>query len=174
MFAPNCVGTANATTAGWGNLGGGVTQMIMPLVFAAFVALGFANFWSWRLSMVLSGTVCFFTGVGSYFFTTDLPDGKFKELRAQGKFRSSSNVKGTFIMAAKDFRVWALFVIYGACFGIELTINNIAALYYKDYFGLSLAAAGLVAGLFGLMNIFARTLGGYFGDLASLEVLVDE
>ena len=27
MFAPNVVGTANATTAGWGNLGGGVTQM---------------------------------------------------------------------------------------------------------------------------------------------------
>ena len=32
MFAPNVVGAANATTAGWGNLGGGVTQMAMPLV----------------------------------------------------------------------------------------------------------------------------------------------
>ena len=30
MFAPNVVGTANATTAVWGNLGGGVTQMAMP------------------------------------------------------------------------------------------------------------------------------------------------
>ncbi|HYI78722.1 MAG TPA: MFS transporter, partial [Chryseolinea sp.] len=35
MFAPNVVGTANATTAGWGNMGGGVTLMVMPLVFAA-------------------------------------------------------------------------------------------------------------------------------------------
>jgi uncharacterized membrane protein YphA (DoxX/SURF4 family) len=39
-----------------------------------------------------------------------------------------------------------------------------AALYYKDYFGLGLATAGLVAGLFGLMNIFARTMGGIIGD----------
>jgi len=71
--------------------------------------------------------------------------------------------------ARTDYRVWALFVIYGACFGIELTINNIAALYFHDYFDLGLAAAGMVAGLFGLMNIFARTLGGVVGDKCGLN-----
>src|SRR5688572_8671796 len=34
MFAPNVVGTANATAAGWGNAGGGATQALMPLLFA--------------------------------------------------------------------------------------------------------------------------------------------
>ena len=67
MFAPNCVGTANATSAGWGNLGGGVTQMIMPLVFAGFVGLGYSSFWSWRLSMVVAGAVCFLTGIAYTF-----------------------------------------------------------------------------------------------------------
>lgn len=164
MFAPNCVGTANATTAGWGNLGGGVTQMVMPLIFATFIALGYNNFWSWRLSMVVAGMVCLLTGIVYYFVTTDLPDGNFKELREKGEIRSKEHVKGTFWIAAKDKRVWALFVIYAACFGIELTINNMAALYYRDYFGLGLKTAGLVAGLFGLMNIFARTTGGIIGD----------
>ena len=55
-------------------------------------------------------------------------------------------------------------MIYGACFGIELTVNNVAALYFADYFDLSLVAAGFVAASFGLMNLFARTLGGVFGD----------
>ena len=77
---------------------------------------------------------------------------------------AASGAKGSFGMAARDYRVWALFVIYGACFGVELTINNIAALYYYDRFELNLATAGIIAGLFGLMNIFARTLGGVFGD----------
>jgi hypothetical protein len=59
-------------------------------------------------------------------------------------------MKGGFAAACKDRRVWALFLIYGACFGIELTINNVAALYFSEQFGLGLAAAGVVASLFGL------------------------
>ena len=165
MFAPNVVGTANATSAGWGNLGGGVTQMVMPLVFGAFVWVGFTDASSWRLAMVGAGGVCFLTGLAYFFFTTDYPDGNIKELRAKGELPvREKGEKGAFAAAALDYRVWALFLVYAACFGIELTINNIAAIYYMDYFGLGLATAGLVAGLFGLMNIFARTLGGFISD----------
>ena len=63
MFAPTIVGTANATTAGWGNLGGGVTQMVMPLVFAGLVGLGFTEAVSWRLAMLVAGLVCLVTGI---------------------------------------------------------------------------------------------------------------
>lgn len=164
MFAPNCVGTANATSAGWGNLGGGVTQMVMPVVFAGFVGLGYTEAVSWRAAMVVAGAVCFVTGIAYFFLTQDLPDGNFSDLRARGEMPSKKNSRGTFMVAAKDKRVWMLFLIYGACFGVELTINNIAALYYMDKFELGLKSAGLVAGLFGLMNIFARTTGGIIGD----------
>jgi len=164
MFAPNCVGTANATTAGWGNLGGGVTQMVMPLLFAGLVAMGLGEYWGWRIAMVIAGAVCMLTGVAYYFLTQDTPDGNFKDLRERGLMTTAKENKGGFLEACKDYRVWALFCIYGACFGIELTINNIAALYYIDYFGMGLKAAGALAACFGLMNIFARTLGGAFGD----------
>ena len=55
MFAPNIVGTANATAAGWGNLGGGVTQFAMPLLFTAFMSYGAGSWWSWRLAMLTAG-----------------------------------------------------------------------------------------------------------------------
>lgn len=164
MYGPNCVGTANATSAGWGNLGGGVTQMVMPILLTGMLALGFSDFWAWRLSMVVPGFLMLGTGFLYYFGTRDTMEGDFVELREAGRMESSKAANGAFVEAVKDKRVWALFVIYGACFGIELTVNNVAALYFMDNFGLGLKTAGLIAGLFGLMNIFARTLGGFFGD----------
>lgn len=165
MFAPNCVGTANATTAGWGNLGGGVTQQVMPLLVAMMTWVGISSWWSWRLAMLLAGIVCFLTGVAYYFLTQDTPDGDFRLLRERGRLSQAPSRRQYILETCGDIRVWALFVIYGLCFGIELTINNIAATYFFDRFDLSLTAAGLIAGLFGLMNLFARTTGGWIADL---------
>jgi len=165
MFAPNVVGQANATSAGWGNLGGGVTQFVMPLLFSVFViGFGFSEAIGWRIAMVIVGLIIFLVGIAYYFLTQDTPVGNFDDLRAKGLMEKKKNVTTNYLQALRDPRVWVLFVIYGACFGIELTVNNVAALYFFDYFDLSLVAAGFVAASFGLMNIFARTLGGIFGD----------
>ena len=169
MFAPNVVGTANATTAGWGNMGGGVTQMVMPLVLAGVLMFGVGETVGWRVAMVIPGIALLLVGIAYYFFTQDSPEGNYAQLRAEGRMPPASAASGTFLEAISDYRVWALFVIYGACFGVELTINNIAALYFHDRFELSVATAGIIAGLFGLMNIFARTMGGMLGDKAGIR-----
>ena len=164
MFAPNIVGTANATTAGWGNLGGGVTQMVMPLLLTGVVAVLADPSLGWRIAMVFPGLALL---VSAYFYwklTEDSPDGDYVLLRANGDLDGADRATGKFFAVCKDIRVWALFVIYGACFGIELTINNIAALYFHDNFALDVTKSGLIAGLFGFVNIFARTLGGVLSD----------
>ncbi|HLI84870.1 MAG TPA: MFS transporter [Bryobacteraceae bacterium] len=161
MFAPDIVGTANATAAGWGNLGGGVTQMAMPLLFGAFLSAGLSAWWSWRLAMAVAGLALLVTGIAYYFLTEDTPEGDFRKTEAK------SHVSGAFAEAARDPRVWALALLYGASFGMELTIDNFAALYYTDYFHLSLKLAGVVASTFGMMNLFARALGGIVSDRAN-------
>lgn len=164
MFAPNIVGTANATTAGWGNLGGGVTQALMPQILLLIVYFVGNEMLGWRLAMVIPGLALFVMGIAYYFLTQDTPNGNFADLRARGEMPVYKKGDGTFLAAAKDYRVWLLFFLYAACFGIELTINSTAALYFIDYFGLNVPTAGLIASLFGLMNIFARSLGGIFSD----------
>ncbi|RMG36975.1 MAG: MFS transporter [Planctomycetota bacterium] len=168
MFASNCVGTANATTAGWGNLGGGVTQLFMPLIFAALVGTcGLSESAAWRVAMLLAGAACAVTGVAYYLLTQDTPEG---DLDASGRHEAEAGP--SFWSVVRAPRVLALFVVYGACFGIELTINNVAALYFVDYFPefeameatAAVKTAGMLAALFGLMNLFARTLGGWISD----------
>jgi len=155
MFATRVVGTANAITAGWGNLGGGVTQWLMPLLFGAIAGFGVDRFMSWRLAMIIPGALMLVTAVAYYFLTEDTPDGRpFVPCKGMQAMRE----------AMADYRVWLLFVLYGACFGIEITVDNVAALYFNDTFHTSLKLAGLLASLIGMMNIFARALGGIVGD----------
>lgn len=162
MFAPNVVGTANATTAGWGNLGGGVTQVVMPLVMLGVVSLGVTH-GAWRYALVLPAVLMLVMSVVYYRATQDTPAGNYPEARP------ASAQKGSFMLAAKDYRVWVLALAYAACFGVELTINNMAALYFHDTFELGLREAGFIAGIHGLMNLFARALGGVLGDKAGLR-----
>ena len=157
MFSRSVVGTANAVTAGWGNLGGGVTQWVMPLLFGVIVGLGADKFLSWRLAMIVPGALLFVTGLAYYRLTEDTPDGRPFVPRTGGE---------AFWEAASDYRVWLLFILYGACFGVEITVDNVAALYFKDSFHVTLKLAGLLASIIGMMNIFARALGGIAGDWA--------
>ena len=63
-------------------------------------------------------------------------------------------------------RMWCLTITYGFCFGVELTMNNIIVTYLFDQFGVSLTIAGVLGSMFGLMNLFARSVGGLGSDLA--------
>ncbi|MBO0591130.1 MFS transporter [Cellulophaga sp. E16_2] len=164
MFAANIVGTANATSAGWGNLGGGANRLGMPLIAAAVVAFGVADEIAWRYSMVIAGVLCLLMGLVYYFFTKDTPEGNFAELKEKGEMPVFKKDEASFGSVLKDYRVWILFIVYAACFGIELTVYGTMDDYLQNRFGLDRTFAGNLVLSFALMNIFARTLGGYFGD----------
>lgn len=166
MFAPNVVGTANAASAGWGNSGGGVTQSVMPWVLAGVLSMGIEKGLGWRLSMLVPGIMMLIVSVMYYKFTVDSPKGDYRELRAAGVEVESGKKGGwaVFKTAAANYRVWMLFVTYAACFGVELFVHNVAASFYVDRFALDLQAAGMAAGSFGLLALFARALGGILSD----------
>jgi len=164
MFAANVVGTANATTGGWGNAGGGVTQAVMPLILAAVVSLGVQQHFGWRLAMIVPGLLMVAMAAVYYRFGQDSPLGSRQDGKTAVKAAPHFTAGQSFMMAARNYRVWMLFITYGASFGIELTIHNLAATYYVDHFSLDMKTAGLYAGSFGLIALFGRALGGIFSD----------
>lgn len=175
MFAPNVVGTANAASAGWGNAGGGATQAIMPLILGAILMFGVEQAVGWRVALLVPGVMMLIVGVMYWKLTQDCPQGNFKELRAQGVEVGNVKKGGTAILmqAARNYRVWILFTSYAACFGIEIFIHNIAAMYYVDHFNMGLKEAGMTAGIFGLLALFARALGGIVSDKVALKKGLD-
>jgi len=168
MFAPNVVGRANATTAGWGNLGAFGSHALMPLLFSAFVGFGFLPASAWRYAMVVPGVLLLVMAFVYYRFTQDTPEGNILDLRKNNPEYKAKNpdVKGSFWIACKDYRTWILFLMYGCCFGIEIMFDNVLTIYFTDEFHLELKQVGLIVACFALMNIFARALGGIFADKA--------
>ncbi|WP_121356606.1 NarK family nitrate/nitrite MFS transporter [Flavisolibacter nicotianae] len=161
MFAKNIKGTANAVAGGWGNLGGGVTNMVMPLIFATIVGMGYTKSEAWRYAMIVPGVMMLAVAFLYYKFTKDTPAGNYKEI---GHTESTQEKTDYRILA--DWRIWSLALAYAMCFGMEITFDNVASLHFVDTFGLSQSSAGFWAGVFGFMNIFARALGGIVSDKA--------
>ncbi len=159
MFAPKIKGTANAVAGGWGNLGGGITNMLMPVLFASIVGMGYTSGEAWRYAMVFPGLLMLIMAFVYFKFTKDTPSGNYDEID-----RVKTQNKKTDWTVLQDWRVWALSLSYAVCFGMEITFDGVAALHFVDNFGLDQGSAGMWAGAFGAMNIFARAMGGIFAD----------
>lgn len=171
MFTKEIVGTANALVGGWGNVGGGVTQIIMGAVlFPIFRDNIFSDLEddaasnsAWRTVCIVPAIVAFTTGIIVIMTSEDCPEGNYKQLIREGRMEEVS-ASASFRKGAVNINTWLLYIQYGCCFGVELTMNNTAATYFVDAFGQSTTAAASIASIFGFMNIFARGLGGYFSD----------
>lgn len=170
MFATDVVGTANALVGGWGNLGGGVTQLVVGAgLFPLFKIIydGDASK-AWRTVSVFPAILAVFTGIMIYKISDDCPKGNYADLKRHGSMQERS-AASFFRQGCCNFNTWVLFFQYACCFGTELTMNNAAALYFKDKFDLNTESAAAIASIFGWLNIFARGLGGYCSDRANAK-----
>jgi len=174
MFAREVVGTANALVAGWGNLGGGVTQLLMgSVLFPLFKEIFKGEDqdgddmtsaeMAWRTVFVVPALIAFIAGYVYLYHCDDSPKGDFTELIRQQQIEMVSPFMALF-SAIQNRNVVLLLVQYACCFGIEITMTNATALYMREEFGQSTASAAAIASTFGFMNLFARGLGGYGSD----------
>lgn len=163
MFTKEVAGTANAMVGGWGNLGGGVTQLVMGSALFPLFKLGMSSETAWRTVSIVPAVVGLLTGYIIIKISDDCPKGNYKQLKQQGSMLEVS-AAASFRTGALNFNTWLLFIQYACCFGVELTMNNAAASYFKEEFELTTESAAAIASIFGWMNLFARGLGGFASD----------
>jgi NNP family nitrate/nitrite transporter-like MFS transporter len=166
MFTKEVSGTANALVAGWGNLGGGVTQLVMGSVLFPLFKTGMSAEMAWRTVCIIPAVAAAVMGILCIIMTDDAPKGYYKDMKKHGAMIEVS-ATSSFREGAMNFTTWMLFIQYATCFGVELTMNNASALYFIDTFDMSTEQAAAIASLFGWMNLFARAVGGYVSDWAN-------
>merc|ERR550532_729831 len=165
MFNKSVVGTANATAGGWGNLGGGLTQVLMPLFYRFFnEGVNLSMSASWRASMFVPAALYIFLALWIFTCSQDATTGKF-EVSMLGKTKRAGPMQ--YVKCLMDYRVFLMIFQYSACFGCELVMNNVLATHFHDNFDVDLVAAGALALSFGAMNLFARSVGGIASDWAN-------
>ena len=192
MYTKDVVGTANAIVAGWGNLGAGVTQIVIGSLLFPFMKVIYTNTSSddgvdiignnddlestvsdttsgekaWRTVMIIPAVIGFVTGIMVYFYTDDSPYGNYSTLKRYG-IKKPMNATKSFLIGCYNRNTWLLSFQYACCFGVELTMNTATILYFKDEFGQSSSTAASIASIFGWMNLFARAIGGFYSDYAN-------
>merc|ERR1719163_1679530 len=138
----------------------------MPFIYDAMLGItGNDVSRSWRLCFIVPlvmhflSSACILTG-------QDLPDGNYGALEKKGV---KQKLDGWMVvkLGASNINAWILTLTYGLCFGIELTMNNKAVLYFYTYYGVPPRTAGVLGSCFGLMNLFARSWGGLLSDAAN-------
>ncbi|GMF43257.1 unnamed protein product [Phytophthora fragariaefolia] len=185
MFSNEVVGSANAISAGWGNLGAGVTYLITPLVFEMITLNGtISDNVGWRLTLLFPAVMMVIIGICTYLFSDDCPRGNYVGLKKNHAMatRPHRDLYVDFMTVARLPVTWILAFQYACCFGVEIQVHNVLSLYYYEDFKrshcdplatedscrlLSQTKASAISSCFGLMCIFARAVGGYLSDVAN-------
>ena len=85
MFTSKIVGMANGFAAGWGNMGGGFIQLIMPALQALFENhFGAPIFTAWRIAFFIPALMQICAGLVILGFGQDSPDGQYLALSKKG------------------------------------------------------------------------------------------
>lgn len=204
-FAKNIVGTSNAITGGLGLAGIGYAFLILPYINAWLASSPSISVdLAWRLTIALPAVVMVIMGSLAWHRADSCPMGEFHHLRrAQHAAKTLAhneeghdtppspepstalrdvlaNLRTAFRVVLHDRNTYLLVLHYGVCFGAELQLNNMGALYFYEEFSkpdcnaatedchlVSKATAATLAATFGLMNMFARALGGLASDDAN-------
>merc|ERR1719436_2124765 len=112
--------------------------------------------------MVVPGILFVLTAICMKLLCQDTPTKLRFDVASTGKTNGAS--LWDYVEVMKDPRVVVMIFQYSACFGTELAMNNQLATHFRTYFQMKASTAAALAASFGMMNLFARSLGGMLSD----------
>jgi NNP family nitrate/nitrite transporter-like MFS transporter len=160
-------GRALAIFAGIGNLAPGIFSLLLPIALAQ---LGLANSYLIWLFILAAGTVLYaFLGRNSTYFQLVKQGLAPAEARSRAhefgqEIFPAGNLSESLRISARVWRTWALVWIYFTTFGGFIALTAWLPIYWTEYHGLGLVAAGMLTALYAILTSAIRIVGGVLSD----------
>lgn len=113
---------------------------------------------AWRTVFIVPTFLSLLTAYIIVYHADDSPKGDYRSRVRQQEIMVVSP-SASLCAACQNWNVWILLMQYACCFGVEVTMTNATALYFREEFGQTTVSAAVISSMFGFMNIFARGLG---------------
>jgi MFS transporter, NNP family, nitrate/nitrite transporter len=136
---------------GAGNVGAAVTNFAAPFLV---IAVG------WEDTARIYAVVLVVMAIAFYIFAK--PDPVVAEQKISGRKPVSAALQ---LEPLKDIRVWRFATYYFFVFGAFVAFASFLPRYYVGAYGVTLAAAGVFAGMYSLPGSIFRALGGWMSDV---------
>jgi len=160
-------GWALGTYAGIGNLAPGLFSLLLPIALSRFGLAGSYLVW---LIFLLTGTILYyFLGCNCWYFqflrqgVSRTEARKIAQEKGQEIFPATS-VKESLFLSARNWKTWALVMIYFTTFGGFIALTAWLPTYWQSYFGVGAIIAGFLTALYSLLTSVIRVASGFVSD----------
>jgi len=160
-------GIALGTYAGVGNLAPGIFCFLLPLALMTWGLKG--SYLAWLLFLVVGTALYIKMGRNAWYFqiiqSGISPEGARSLARKQGQevFPAGSAIESLRI-SAKASKTWVLVGIYFTTFGGFIALTAWLPTYWKEFFGVSTLAAGILTAIYAIGASLIRIVGGRISD----------
>ncbi|CAH1791326.1 unnamed protein product [Owenia fusiformis] len=161
LFSSNIVGSANSLAAGWGNVGGGVAFLVMPLLLRLVLLIGVRKSNAWKITLIIPAIICLISAVLLWLFTDDCPQGRWRSRKTIGETDRLETANGT-VNPAYNSKSW--FCVQSLVPDIQEDLN----LTDEDVVNSGIAAVASVIGV----RLAAGPLTDRFGPRRIMAILL--
>lgn len=165
MFNGRIIGLVNGTAAGWGNVGGGATQLLMPILYEIIKKCGATSFVAWRIAFFIPGIMHIVMGILVLTMGQDLPDGNLGYLVSR-PFGGQASDWSARLFGMRG-RLWTLWILQtlGGVFCIWLGLSKTLPMAIVALVLFSLGAQAACGATYGIVPFVSRRSLGIISGL---------